>query len=304
MKKEVFFNKKLIPRKIGFYKDYLLSDFTRNIGYTNLANSLFLQGLGISNYISGLKLYNFRNAEYSGTEIPERMYCDLVSLDNISISVEKIPAIPEDERFFPNRDTRMLDPITGNSYPFYYLISDNFVQHVDDLFYQLLKSVSGFTEANKSKTIVSKQIGEGVFLKFNKRRREFNFFSPWDYLYPEFQIEINEVNYFVSSETDIKTFLFFPATSFHFFYELGHHFTRTENGQIVKVDRRNNEPILFYNKEQGSLFLANSRENKRRYVKYIFYTTLLLSHYITVFEKWFIDYMLTEIKELDEFKNN
>ena len=295
MKGNIHLNKILIPPKIDFYKELLQTDFRKNVDYTELVDSLFLRDFGVSKYISELKIYNFRNADFLGRERPESMYLNLADLDNISFQSENIPKF---ENYFSALKVPAAEIDSKYKYPIYYLIAENFIQNVDTLFFDYLKTVSGYSPMDEDEEVFSKKIGENVFLKFSRKRTEFNFFSIEGYKYPEFFIDIYGEKHSISAQTDISTFLFFPSTSFHLFYENSHKFIRDSKGQILTVENRDDEPIVFFDEGKDCFMLTNPVVSKIRYVKYIYYSTILLVHYISVFEEWFKAHLLPEIHEL------
>lgn len=296
MTRDLYLNKVIIPEKAGSYQQLLLADFAKHKEYKHLANSLFYPEFDIAAVVSGLHISNFYSYQYTGPLKQTRLFCDLEYLDKTETPGHSLE-IPGEEYFFSERRFESAEQYSMRRYPYYYVIPDDFVHRIDDIFFKELTASAGYSRSAKG--VVSKKISDKVSFEFNARRRDFHFVSIENYKYPDLSIVMSGENYRVLDIIDVKSLLFLPAPSFHFFYHLSNIFIKNDSGQVVKVERRTDEPITFYDEKDGCLIITNSAINKRRYVKFISFSILLLTHYLSVFEEWVKDQILPETDRLE-----
>jgi len=296
MHKEIFFNRVLIHEKVTFYQQALLDDFLEHPAYKKLLNSLFYPEADLSELIAGLKIFHFMEYSYNGKSSPSRMLCALTELDNINFLPTQAN-IPDKDYLFPSLVIKKSENPSLDDYP-YFIISDGFVNRVDDLLFEMLCSNEGGYKPAKKIGVIQKKINQSVSFLFNKKRRDFNFLSIEDYQYPDFTIEIDGKSYRITNAADLTMFLFFPSTTFGFFYDISHDFFMNEVGQIIEVRKKQGEPILT----NGEKFVTvtNSEQLKVQSTKYIYYNIVLFAHYLKVFEKWFCEHLLSEVERLKE----
>jgi hypothetical protein len=298
MTKEMYFNKVILKQKIEFYREQLLLDFAMASDYSRLASAIFFPTIGIDSWISNLAIDNFYSSLYRGPKVKERM-CTLTEIDLLRFPTDEIASIPSIDYLISSLKFNTIEEFSKNSYPYYYIIPNDFVKKLDSIFFETLTNYFGYTGMKASKKIVTKKIVEGVHFHFSVKRQDFNFSTISDYWFPDFSIEINSKKYYISNGTDLSTFLFLPTSSFLFFYNNSHTFITDSTGKIIGSESNENEPVTIYDKSNNSYIFTNPEVSKKGYTKYITVIIILFCHYLNVFENWFREHVLPEIAQLD-----
>ena len=107
------------------------------------------------------------------------------------------------------------------------------------------------------------------------------------YTLPSLSIAIKDEGQIKFDTIDVRNLLFLPQSSFLFFYSDAHDYTVDPATLSIKnFKRKNDEPVVYYSKEEANYILTNSLKNIDRYNKYIQIILELSFHYFRVFEKW------------------
>ncbi len=279
------------PVNLNSYLKFLLEDIKKNSRAANLISGLFLPNtISIEKWVTNI--------------LPGKNFLDYqpkLDFQGFFPTVQKVQEVNHNFFYYTGEDVKDLycffSKIECASYEevqekfpqSYYVFNLRFFTKVNNLIFNSLKEY----EFSKDRKAYIKKIASTIFIKL-KPYNNFNKHSGInEYLFPQIIIEIDRKNYYFFREGDLRHFLFLPGLSFMFFYLESNTVTFNDMG-VMKVEKKNDEPIVYYKEESKQYTITNRYEKLKLYNKYIFILLDLYIHYFRVFEKWLIGQLVGE----------
>lgn len=282
----------IVRENIEFYKKGLYDNLGENEGYAQAASSLFLSSYSIFEWLKNIKAEDFGLIQSPDNYLNKEVWT-FYKIDNIALKYRYVSETKEGlYSFFTKLEFDSIEELQLNTPGTYYIFSKKIIKKIDAVFFDALIDYK-----KRKGEIYSKQLVDGVYLNFNGNINRMNFNSIEQYIFPSLVIEINGKEYSFSNETDLSTLLLLTSPSFLAFYMNSNEVIINGDGEVISINRKNNEPVVYHFEKEHKYVLTNSYENLARFNKFIYLAIELFVHCLRVFEQWVITILLPRITQ-------